>query len=425
MLAPNPIQSPLTAVERRTLSPRLSYALAALIVGLTLFASGVPSPLYGIYLELWDFSALVLTLVYAVYAFGVLATLLLAGRLSDDVGRRPVLLVSIGVLIVATALFIAADSVVWLFVARALQGLATGAALSAASAALLELHPRRDAAGASLANAVTSTAGLGFGVLVSAAFVELLPAPRVLPYLALIVLFAIALAGVWSMPEPVAERARPRFAPQRPSVPRAIRGPFLLAALGAVASWSIGAVFLSLGPQLSADLFHTTNHLIAGVGVFVLSGSAAVAQVVLGRTQPWAGAAGGSLALAAGMVLVVVAAATDSSLVYVVGAIIGGAGFGLAFLGGLRALTAVIPNEQRAAVISAYYVVSYIALSLPAVASGVVVESLGLRATFEVFGAGAAALALVAASQAWRTRPRASPTASRTNVLGRVAARHA
>jgi MFS family permease len=391
---------------RRTLSPRSAYALAGGIVGLALFASGVPSPLYGIYRELWGFSPLVLTLVYATYAFGVLATLILAGRLSDHLGRRPVLFAALGLLMGATVLFILASSVAWLFVARALQGLATGAALSAASAALLELHPRRDPIGVSLANGVASAAGTGLGVLVSAALVQLLPLPRVLPFVVLLAIFATAFAGVWRMPEPVAVRSRPRLTPQRPSVPAAIRAPFWLAALGAVSAWSIAGLFLSLGPQLSAVLFHTTNHLITGVGVFALAGSAAVAQLVFGRSAPWAAAAGGSLALAAGMVLVVIAAVDDSSVVYVAGATIGGAGFGVAFLGALRALTSVIPNEHRAAVMSAFYVVAYAALSLPAIAGGLVVGTLGLRVTFEIFGSAAAALALSVAYEATRTRTR-------------------
>src|SRR4029453_10824840 len=137
---------------------------------------------------MWGFSPLGLTLVYATYAFGVLTTLVLAGRISDDVGRRPVLLVALGTLLGTTVLFMVADSVVWLFVARGLQGLATGLALGAASAALLDLHPRRDPAGVGLTNGVVSAAGMGLGVLMSATFVQLLPAPRVLPYVALFVL---------------------------------------------------------------------------------------------------------------------------------------------------------------------------------------------------------------------------------------------
>src|SRR3954454_18077162 len=210
------------AAARRTLPPAGAYALAGAIIGLALFASGTPSPIYGIYRELWGFSPLVLTLVYATYAFGVLAALLLAGRVSDDVGRRPVLLAALATLMGATVLFVVADSVVWLFVARGVQGVATGLALGAASAALLDLHPRRDPASAGLANGVASTAGMGLGVLVSATLAQLLPAPRVLPYVALLALFVIAFAGVWRMPEPVAAGGRLRLTPQRPRVPAGV-----------------------------------------------------------------------------------------------------------------------------------------------------------------------------------------------------------
>src|SRR6516164_5245226 len=134
-----------TVLRRLVLPSALAYFLTAGIVGLGLFASITPSPLYARYAALWHFSPMTLTLVYAVYAFGVLASLLLAGRASDVVGRRPVLLASLAGLAAATTLFLLADSVAWLFFARALQGLATGAAISAASAAMLDLHPRRDA----------------------------------------------------------------------------------------------------------------------------------------------------------------------------------------------------------------------------------------------------------------------------------------
>ena len=394
------------SLRRRTLSPSLAYALVASVVGLALFASITPSPLYGTYRELWGFSPLVLTLVYGTYAFGVLASLILAGRLSDEVGRRPVLLVALGGLMVTSVVFMLADSVVWLFVARGLQGIATGLALGAASAAMLDLHPRRDPAAVGLANGVVSAGGLGLGMLVSSTAVELLPAPRVVPYVVLLALFAIAFAGALAMPEPVSSRGRVRLTPQRPSVPREVRRPFLLAALAVISSWSIGGLFFSLGPQFSASLFHSSDHLVAGVGVFVLAGSAAVAQLVFGRSVPWAGAVGGSIALSVGMLMIVGSVAADSAALYLAGALVGGAGFGVAFLGALRALSAVIPAEHRSQVMSAFYVVAYASLSLPAVLAGILVTPLGLRTTFEVFGAAVAALALVVAFEAWRTRPR-------------------
>src|SRR3954466_6036492 len=195
-----------TDVSRRTLAPPLAYALVASVIGLALFASGTPSPLYGTYRELWGFSPVVLTLIYSTYAFGVLAALILAGRVSDEVGRRPVLITALTLLLGTTVLFTLADSVAWLFVARGLQGLATGLALGAASAALLDLHPRRDPAGVGLTNGVVSAGGMGLGVLLASVLVQFAPAPRVLPYVTLFVLFAIALVGAWLMPEPVSER---------------------------------------------------------------------------------------------------------------------------------------------------------------------------------------------------------------------------
>jgi predicted MFS family arabinose efflux permease len=393
--------------RRWTLPPRLAYALAATVIGLGLFASVTPSPLYHTYSVLWHFSPLTLTLIYATYAFGVLVTLLLAGRVSDDVGRRPVLLVALGALMGSSVLFMFADSVVWLFVARGLQGLATGAALSAASAALLDLHPRRDAASVGLTNSVAAAAGLGIGGLVSSALVQLGSAPRVLPYVVQLVLFAVAFAGAYWMPEPVEGRGRFRLTAERPTVPAVARRPFLLAALAVVSSWSIGGLFFSLGPQLSAHLFNSTNAITSAIGIIALTGSAALASLLLGRTAPWIGASAGSVALAAGMLLIVAAAATDSRVIYVAGSIIGGLGFGAAFLGGLRALVAVIPNEHRAAVMSAFYIVAYTSLSIPAVLAGIVVTHLGLEATFETFGSVVSAIALIVAFEAWRTRPAA------------------
>ncbi len=390
---------------RRTLPNNVAYSLAAGVIGLGLFASVTPSPLYHLYAARWHFGPETLTLIYATYAFGVLATLLLAGRVSDEVGRRPVLLAALASLALSSVIFILAGSPAWLFVGRGIQGLATGAAISTASAALLDLHSRRDPAAVGLANGVASTTGIALGILLSSALVQLGHAPRTLPYVLLLMLFAIAFVGAYFMPEPVEARRRFRLTIERPSVPAGVRRPFLLASLAVLSSWSIGGLFFSLGPELGARLFDTTNAVVAGIGIVVLAGSAGLSQLLLGRTAPWVGASAGSVALAAGTVLIVTSAAVTSSPLYLAGSVIGGAGFGIAFLGGLRALVTSIPAEHRAAVLSAFYVVAYASLSIPAVLAGLVVSHLGLATTFETFGSVVAAIALVVAFEAWRTRP--------------------
>jgi predicted MFS family arabinose efflux permease len=397
------------ASGRYTLPPRVAYALAAFVIGLGLFASVTPSPLYHSYSVLWHFSPLTLTLIYATYAFGVLTTLLLGGRVSDQVGRRPVLLAALAVLMASSVLFMLASATPWLFAARAFQGLATGAALSTASAALLDLHPRRDAARVGLANGVASAAGLGLGFLVSSVLVQLGSAPRVLPYVVLLVLFGTAFAGAYLMPEPVRERSSFRLTPQRPSVPAGIRHPFLLASLAVIGSWSLGGLFFSLGPDLSAQLFRSSSVIVAGIGAIALALSAALSQMIFHRTAPWIGASAGSAGLAAGTLLIVAAAETGSGAAYLAGSVIGGAGFGVAFLAGLRQLVAVIPDQHRAAVMSAFYIVAYASLSVPAVIAGLVVTHLGLDTTFETFGSIVAVVALAMSLEAWRTRPARRP----------------
>ncbi|MQA72931.1 MAG: MFS transporter [Solirubrobacterales bacterium] len=383
--------------DSRRLSLPLAFALVGGIITLALFASATPTPLYGDYAARWHFSTVTLTSVYATYAVGVLAALLLIGRLSDELGRRPVLIGALIALLGSTVLFMAAQSVAWLFAARALQGLATGAALGAAGAALLDLHPRGDARQAALVNGVGSAAGLGFGALVSSLLVQLAPDPRVTPYAVLFGLFAVALVGTLALPEPVARAARPRLRPQRPRIPRAVRTPFVIASGGVIASWSIGGVYLSLAPSLATDMLHSTSHLVGGAAIFALGGTGALSQAAFRNLDTDRAIGGGLLALALGMAITVAALSPESAPLFFAGSIVAGAGFGVAFMGAVRAVSTASPPDQRAAVMSAFYIVAYVSISIPAVIAGFVAAELGLEPTFRIFGAAVIALALATA----------------------------
>jgi len=124
-----------TALASRTMPARRLGRSAALwlqaaIVLAFFAASTAPSPLYAVWREAWGFSALVLTVVFASYAFALLAALLVLGKLSDHRGRRVVMLGGIVLEFVSVLAFWQADSVGWLIAARALQGVATGIATS-------------------------------------------------------------------------------------------------------------------------------------------------------------------------------------------------------------------------------------------------------------------------------------------------------
>jgi MFS family permease len=382
----------------RRLSSPLDFALVAGIVSLALFASATPSPLYADYAADWGFSTPVLTAVYAVYAIGVLAALLLIGRLSDQIGRRPVLIGALSALLVAIVLFMAASSVEWLFAARALQGLATGAALGAAGAAMLDLHPRGDAVQTGLVNGVGSALGIGFGAAVSALLVQEAPDPRVTPFLLVFALFVVALAGTVRLREPVVRVGALRLRPQWPSVPRSIRPQFGLAALGVISSWSIGGLYLALSPSFATQLFDTHSHLAGGAAVLAMAGPGGLAQLVFRGLAPRAAMWWGSLVLAAGMAATVATLSTGSPGLFLGTSAIMGIGFGVAFMGAIRLISTVAPPEHRAAVMSAFYVVAYLSLSVPTLIAGLAVPSLGLESTFRIFGSVVVLLGLATAA---------------------------
>jgi MFS family permease len=380
------------------LAPPLDFALVSGIVALALFASATPSPLYADYAADWNFSTPVLTAVYAVYAIGVLTTLLLIGRLSDEIGRRPVLIYALVALLVATVLYMLARSVEWLFAARLLQGLATGAALAAAGAAMLDLHPRGDATKVGLVNGVGSALGLGLGAIVSAALVQQAPDPRVTPFALVFVLFAVALAGTLALRESAPRSERPRFRPQRPQVPISMRPAFVLASLGVIASWSIGGLYVALAPSLAGELFDSDSHLVGGAAVLALAGPGGLAQLAFHSLQPRRSMAWGSLVLALGMAATVASLSTGSPAVFLAASALTGAGFGVAFMGAIRSIASAAPQENRAAVMSAFYVVAYLALSLPTVIAGLAVPELGIESTFRIFGSVVVLLALATAA---------------------------
>lgn len=393
---------PVAAAVPHRLGRAGSFGVVAAVIALAMFASGVLSPLYDVYQQHWGFSTLTLTLVFAVYCGGVLAALLLLGRLSDELGRRPVLIAALCGLLVSTLLFLAAQSVAWLLVARSLQGFSTGAALAAAAAALIDFHPDGDDEHAGFVNGLVSGIGMAAGVLVSSLLVQAAPAPRVLPFVVLGVLLAGLLAAVWTLPESVERAAQPQLRPARPHVPRSARSAFVLAALGVLASWSVLGVLLALGPKLVAELLDGGSHLAGSTIMFTTVVAATAASVAVRHAEVRRATIGGSLVLALGMAAMAAALSSGSLAVLLAAGAVAGAGFGVAFLGALRALTRVVPEHHRAETMAAFYLVAYGSNALPALAAGVAIAHFDLLPTFRVFALAVAFVALAAAAAAWR-----------------------
>ena len=88
--------SPAAAKPTWRLPRGVAFWLIAYGFAVTMLGTALPTPLYVIYQVQWHFSTSLITLIFATYAVGVLAALLFAGPLSDQVGRRPVLAAAIG-----------------------------------------------------------------------------------------------------------------------------------------------------------------------------------------------------------------------------------------------------------------------------------------------------------------------------------------
>ncbi|AWZ06539.1 MULTISPECIES: MFS transporter [unclassified Streptomyces] len=395
------------------------WVVGAVLV-LLMLSSSVPSALYVLYQQEWGLSSGMITVVFALYAVTVLAGLLLFGSLSDTLGRRPVLGAGLVLAIVSMGLFAGADGLGLLLAARAVQGLAVGLATGAMGAALLELAPRsRPALGAQV-NSAGPTIGIGLGGIGAGLLVQYAPAPTVLTYLLLVGAFAVALVGVVRMRESAPARPDPggggrfKIIPHRIRVPAAARGRFAVLILTIVAVWSVGGFYLSLGPHLALSLLESTNYLAGGATVALLAGAATAAQLLLGRTEALRTAVLGLLGLLAGLALVLLALGLGSAPVFLAATAVLGAGWGAAFLGAFRALSALAEPAHRGELTAAVYVFAYLAMSVPAVLAGLFTNIHGLHRTSVGFMAAVAAvcvLALLATLRlAARTRAQGSPS---------------
>lgn len=368
---------------RARLSPTQSLWLVASLVASFLAASSAPSPLYALYREAWGFSALMLTVAFASYAFALLFSLLMFGALSDHRGRREVILLALGIEFVSTVMFWQADSIAWLIGARVMQGLATGIATSVLSASLLDLDRVRGP----LINSVAPMVGMALGALGTSALVQFAPAPTRLVFDVLLVLFAVQGVLAFFLPETV-ERRPGAWASMRPkvAVPHAAR-----ATMGKVlpvntAQWALGGFYLSLGPTLARYVTGIDAPMIGGSLIATLVLSGAVAILLVRHRPPMAVLAGGAMVLAIGLVLTLAGMHLHSTALFFFGTLIAGLGFGAGFNGSVRSLVPLVSPQERAALMSGFFVLSYLAFSLPAIAAGLSVGLFGLEATSIGYG---------------------------------------
>jgi predicted MFS family arabinose efflux permease len=373
-------------------------AIVALAFAVTMLGATLPTPLYGLYRQELGFSEFMVTVVYAAYALGVMAALLLFGRVSDQIGRKPILLAGLTVSAVSAAVFVIADGLPLLFVGRVLSGVSAGLFTGAATATIIDLAAPGQRGRATLLATAVNTGGLGLGPLVAGAFSEAFGDPLRVVFVVDLALVVVLIVLVALIPEPGHRVARPRLAPQRLSVPAEVRPLFLPAALSAFAGFAVLGLYTAVVPSLLALELEISSRLVAGLVVFVVFAASAVGQGTLGLVPAGRAQVLGVAALGGGALVLGLGVVTASLALLISGGVVAAVGQGLSFRAGMAAVTGASAPSQRGEVASAYFVVAYVALSVPVVGVGVLGVLVGRPGASEIFSvivAGIAAVALV------------------------------
>jgi MFS family permease len=385
-----------TKPQRGRLGRRAAFAITAYAFAVTMLGTTLPTPLYGLYRAKFGFSELTVTIIFATYAVGVIAALLLFGPLSDEVGRRRVLLGGLVLSALSGVTFLLADNLGVLLLGRALSGLSAGIFTGTATATLLDLAPAGGRARSTLVATLANMTGLGLGPLLAGLLSQWFGSPLQLSFWVQVGLLLPAAIGVWLMPEPTSPSERPRFRAQALTVPPQLRAAFIRASLAGFAGFAVLGLFTAVSPAFLSQQLGVTSRAVVGLVVFAVFLASAAGQLALQRVPERVALPLGCAKLIAGMGLLALGLAVSSLALLVVGGVAAGFGQGLSFRAALAGLNAGAPPGQRAEVASSFFVVAYVAISVPVIGVGVLAQSYSLRTAGLIFAGVVAALAAAA-----------------------------
>jgi hypothetical protein len=363
---------------------RRGFWLVGFAFLVTMAFSAVPAPLYVLYAARDSFGPLMITVIFAAYAVGVIASLFLAGHLSDRLGRRRMAVIAVSVNVASGVIFLLWPTVAGLLLARVVSGISVGMLTATATAFLSEL----DAAGrggmsrrrAEIIATAANLGGIGFGALVSGFLAQYAGAPLVVPYLVFEVLMLAGVLALAFVPETVVRpETRSRYRPQRVSVPAEHRPAFYAASAAAAAEFALFGLFTSLSPGFIAGTLHDPSHALAGAATFAVFGAGALAQIVVSRAPLRRQLASGLLALVLGLALITAAFWLASLALLLIGGIVAGGGAGAAFKGSVSTVLGVARPEARGEALAGLFLAAYVGLAVPVLALGLATQLLSAR----------------------------------------------
>lgn len=393
-----------------TADPRRPSAFlgAAFAFAMTMIGTTLPTPLYPIYQQQLGFSQLMITIIFAVYAAGVIAALLITGRWSDQLGRRPLLFAGLVASALSDLVFWHADGLGMVLAGRVLSGISAGIFTGTATVAVMELVPEDWKRYGTLVATAANMGGLGLGPMVAGVLAALLPMPLVLPYVVHLVLVLLAVICIWRAPETVRRPARVRLSVQKLKVPREVRGVFVPAAIAAFAGFMVCGFATSVTPAFLGQELGYHNPALIGVVAGSLFIASTLGQLVQGRLPSAWRLPIGCAILLIGVLFIAWGMAAAQLAGFIIGPVVAGIGQGIAFRAGLGAVAEASPAEHKAAVVSTFFVVAYVAISLPVIGIGLVASVIGLSLTGLLFDGLVALLCCVAIAMLVRRQRRSS-----------------
>ncbi len=363
----------------RTSQHRSGFWAAAFAFLIVMAFATLPSPLYGLYRIRDNLSALMVTVIYAIFAAGTIATLLSVRFIAARVGRRGIMLGAVATMIVAAALLAAWKALPGLLVGRLITGVAVGLAAGTAITYLIELRVREDP-NASVIRArnigtAVNVGALGIGPLIAGCLAEWARLPLTLPYLVWIALGAVALIGLAAAPE-TASPDRP--APTRSHASGSSKSTGLLvpAALATLAAFAANGLFAGLSGLFLATTFGRPSHALAGTTLFLVFSAGVASQVLTGGLPASRVFVLGSSSMLVGLAMLVTAVrlATPSLALFLLSGVLIGGGAGAVFKGTTGLVLEATAPENRLAMTSKLLIALFVGLSIPVIGAGVALD---------------------------------------------------
>ncbi|GAA4748958.1 MFS transporter [Gordonia alkaliphila] len=381
--------------SRRSVGAVITVAGAYLLI---MAGTTLPTPLYPIYREEFGFSVFIVTVIFATYVLGVLVALFGVGRWSDVFGRKPMLVAALGSALISTVLFLVADDLAVLLIARFFAGLSSGIFVGTATVHMVELAPEKwKPSSASFLATAVNVFGLGVGPLFGGLVVQFIDfEPLRTVFWILLGLQVLAVLAILTVPETVT-REKPLRIPKfhRLTVPVAARPAFRRAVLPGVVGFAMLGLYGAVAPSLLSDPMGIDSVAIQGAAVFAVFAGSAVMQLATGAVPERTLILIGCLLLLIGCASISAAILGNSAAGFIIAGVVGGAGQGATMSKGVAQVATAAPADERAATTSTLFFCFYLGLAFPAIGIGAAALEWGLPHTTEVFGllcaAGAAA----------------------------------